>query len=108
VLVAHTPCVAHGEFTHESGDGHHQADALPSSDAEGTPGRANLTSADVHAEHDHCAIASARREKLAIVPRGDPIVRGEGPAGVHDARDEQRRCSIIAILFLAPKNSPPA
>lgn len=99
--VQHAVCAEHGEEIH----------------VEAEPSRAQTAAFDevspraVAPEHghDHCSALLARREDLALVagpvvalPEGRTIERAARPARVASAS------SSVALLRLAPKNSPPA
>lgn len=96
----HVTCAEHGESIELSGvtdgEGHHHV------------GSCLRESSDASPHHDHCVVASVRRERTtctsypaqdvsgALRPGAVPLV----PATARDAR-------TIAIISLAPKNSPP-
>jgi hypothetical protein len=103
VLVRHVTCAEHGELV-EVGKEH----AIAKSARQAAP--ANVVTsespADAHG-HDHCLLAPMRRDRIAAGSPGsfDSLhVDAYGTIGVV-AADEV--APPIAVILLAPKNSPP-
>jgi hypothetical protein len=103
VLVRHVTCAEHGELV-ELGREHATASAAPTRQASATVAAAAAESGH---GHEHCLIAPMRRDRLAA----------SAPAALDSAHiDAYGTIGVlvadavpppIAVIFLAPKNSPP-
>lgn len=119
LLVEHVVCPEHGELVHvdqlgahpRSGKAHPGEPGLHAdhgTEDDGHPTLRSVSAEDGH-EHDHCAVRSERRETFALPPADLSSVVGIAAApliGALVARSEPAQS--IPLLFLAPKNSPPA
>ena len=106
LVVRHTICPEHGEAIHSESPG--EAQTLDSSHESTTaePALGPTTPSAEHA-HDHCLALTNTRERFAPLPAPDVMpgplpaaadLPSLGPVGVAPA---------VAVLLLAPKNSPP-
>jgi hypothetical protein len=107
VSVQHGVCPEHGEVVHGPHVGGGEALA-PVLTLEGLlPALRNNPAPSAEHEHEHCLFVSARRGQAvpeqALRPlRAAPLTIVRQPAGEAPARVQS-----IALLLLAPKNSPP-
>ena len=107
LLVRHTVCPEHGELIHAGEPGHEVARSAPEREGK-QPGVGAAATAASHG-HDHCALLSDRRERLALRPHSPSVVP---PHETELLAATWTRKSLhaysVPLLFLAPKNSPPA
>ena len=102
VLVRHVTCAEHGELI-ELG---HDRVTNAMSASRRTTTVANSSSAETHG-HEHCLVASTRRERISLrlQPIADSLrVDAYGTVGL--GRDVDI-APPIALILIAPKNSPP-
>jgi hypothetical protein len=109
-LVRHAICPEHGELIHP--DDLSGSAAAPKTLAKTTnPAdlaiQATTQFPAVHG-HDHCLLASYRRQRIAMAA-GTAAVARPFPAAVGNRRmADAPRPALVALYRLAPKNSPPA
>ncbi len=107
LIVRHTICPEHGEALHAGAYG--QAQGLPATHAGATndPALDKGTAPAEHA-HDHCLARANTRERFALLPFLDVA---PGPlllAAPLPSRTSAAVTPALAVLRLAPKNSPPS
>jgi hypothetical protein len=103
VLVRHVTCAEHGELVEV---GRVRATAKPTEHHRPT-NAVSAESTDIAHGHDHCVIAPMRRDRIASRPPAalDSIhIDAYGTIGAIAADDI---APPIAVISLAPKNSPP-
>lgn len=99
-VVEHATCPEHGETVHVV---RRNADRGPSSMALGA---AHVKAASDESAHEHCAVGLQQRHRLSVSPAQEDrapqpsALRARAIAGL-------TRPPAIALLVLAPKNSPP-
>jgi hypothetical protein len=106
LIVRHTICPEHGEAIHSASPGETQA-LRPSHE-----GATNAPALDVGATpaehaHDHCLAQANTRERLALLPAADLMT---GPLLLAPPLPSLASIALtpaVAVLLLAPKNSPP-
>lgn len=104
-LVQHVTCPEHGELIHAEAGAEFYTLSLSAPAGEGE--RQSVTSGtEAEHEHDHCPVLLSRREDAAAAtPRVCPFADLPRLAGL-TAPAESPHAQVIAILHLAPKNSP--
>ena len=113
LLVRHVVCPEHGELIHPDEQGGRAGAAAPShAVAKATlPGVSSIQAAAERPAthgHDHCLLASHRRERATLpVCRVSAVISGPKNVGIRHVEDAPRPATV-AIFRLAPKNSPPA
>jgi hypothetical protein len=107
LAVRHAICPEHGEAIHSESS--HEAQAMPATheDATAHPTLGRGAPLAEH-DHDHCLARANTRQRFALwlvpdVMSGSPLV-----AATLSARLAVRIAPPVAVLLLAPKNSPPA
>ena len=108
LLVQHSTCPEHGEIIDQPAGPPAHADSLVGQAAPAQPAWQSAESADEH-RHAHCAFVLSRRQvftaSVAISAYlAPPPIEHPAPLAQKDVRPVTR----IAVLRLAPKQSPPA
>jgi hypothetical protein len=101
-LVEHRTCALHGEALH----GGHGA-PTPSIETYSFP-TAQPTGDAASDGHDHCVSVAPGRERFVMGPRGGDDASSQVSVQPRGSRDLERPAHPIAVISLAPKNSPPA
>jgi hypothetical protein len=101
-LVEHRTCAMHGEATH----GGHGA-VSPAFESTLLPA-AQPASDAVSDGHDHCVCMALGRERFVLAPLGSDGMFAIVSAALQGIQVVQQSALSIAVLSLAPKNSPPA
>jgi hypothetical protein len=107
LIVRHTICPEHGEAMHSGAPSETQALAPTREGATSDPSAGSGVPPAQHA-HDHCPAQAHTRERFALLPAADSM---PGPLLLASplpslAAVAARRA--VAVLRLAPKNSPPS
>jgi hypothetical protein len=107
LIVRHTICPEHGEAIHSNSPS--EAQAMPPTH-EGTAADPALGGGAPPAEHahDHCLARANTRERFAVLPAPDST---PGPLLAATALPSLSAVAVapaVAVLRLAPKNSPPS
>jgi hypothetical protein len=103
VLVRHVTCAEHGEMV-EVGN---EQDLVATTANEEAPAAVAATSpADAHG-HDHCLIVPMRREHAALGTAGSFDSAHLDAYGTIGHGGDSLISPPIALILLAPKNSPP-
>jgi hypothetical protein len=107
LLTRHVVCPEHGELIHVGDAAAHGLTAAPAEEkTEGSyRGRSESAAFDVH---DHCSVSALRREQPSLRQAPATLVNACAPAPVARVAHSVACPSLIAILQLAPKGSPPA
>ncbi|MDB4966915.1 MAG: hypothetical protein JWN44_2604 [Myxococcales bacterium] len=103
VLVRHVTCAEHGDLVEV---GHERTLVAASSRRQAPTAIATATLDEIH-RHEHCLIAPMRRDRLAAgtaASRDSAHIDAYGTIGVVV---DGGVVPPIAIIILAPKNSPP-
>jgi hypothetical protein len=108
LIVHHTICPEHGETIHSGLPS--QAQALPAPPQRATSDAGLTAHGTPPAEdaHDHCLTGANTRERFALLPFLDVA---PGPlllAAPLPSRTSAAVAPALAVLRLAPKNSPPS
>jgi len=105
-IVQHTICAEHGEVIHSGSP--HEARALPAPDEGAASGPALGGEAPpVEHAHDHCLARANARERFALLPALDLMPGSLVATATPPALSAVSVAPAIAVLLLAPKNSPP-
>jgi hypothetical protein len=106
LIVRHTICPEHGETIHSGVPGGTLAPRLTN---EGTPADPVLGAGAPPAEcaHDHCLARANTRERFALLPALDSKPDRLLLAAVLPSLSAVDAAPAVAVLLLAPKNSPP-
>jgi hypothetical protein len=107
LIVRHTICPEHGEMIHSGPSGAVQAMRPIRAGAAVDPALDGGAVPSEHA-HDHCRALANTRERFAMLPAldlmpGSLLVATTGPTLSYVAL-----APAVAVLLLAPKNSPPS
>jgi hypothetical protein len=105
-IVRHTICSEHGEAIHSGSPGearglrpaHEGAAADPALGQGGPPAEHS---------HDHCLALANTRERFALLPALDLITGPLVAAARLPSLSAVSAAPAVAVLFFAPKNSPP-
>jgi len=107
LIVRHTICPEHGETIHSGLPS--QAQALPAPPQRATSDAGLTAHGRPPAEdaHDHCLTGANTRERFAWLPTADLL-----PGALPSAKPLPSLATValppaVAVLLLAPKNSPP-
>jgi len=107
LVVRHTICPEHGEAIHSASSsqvqamrpGHQSAAADPALDSGATPAE--------HA-HDHCLARANTRERFALLPVPELVPGPLLAAATPPSPSVVGAAPALALLRVAPKNSPPS
>jgi hypothetical protein len=107
LIVRHTICREHGETIHSGSPS--ETPALPPGRESATGDRAlgSGTPAVEHA-HDHCLAQANTRERFALLPVADLLPGPPLAAARLPSLAAVALTPAVAVLLLAPKNSPPS
>jgi hypothetical protein len=107
LIVRHTICPEHGEAIHAASPS--EAQALRASPAGLASGPA-LDRGATPAEHadDHCLARANTRERFALLPTPDVTPGSLLETATLPSLSTVAVAPAVAVLFLAPKNSPPS
>jgi hypothetical protein len=106
LIVRHTICPEHGEAIHSGSPSETPALRPTHEGATGDPALGSGAPLAEHA-HDHCLARANPRERFALLPALD---LRPGPLLVAATLPSLSAVAVapaVAVLFLAPKNSPP-
>jgi hypothetical protein len=109
-LVPHVSCPEHGELIHESQHtGSSAAHTEERSSAGGAqfPAVQGVPERDGAHDHDHCFAATDRRDGLCVASCAWSVAGGPPSSATSPFRASTLGSPAIALLLLAPKNSPP-
>lgn len=106
LIVRHTICHEHGEAVHSGTPSEAPALHLIHESATGEPALGSGAAAAEHA-HEHCLAQANTRERFAWLPTADLL-----PGALPSAKPLPSLATValppaVAVLLLAPKNSPP-
>ena len=107
LIVRHTICPEHGEAIHSGSPNETQALPLTNEGATSDPSSGSGAPPAEHA-HDHCLAQANTRERFALLPAADSM---PGPLLLAPPRPSLAAVAAtpaVAVLRLAPKNSPPS
>ena len=106
LIVRHTICPEHGEAIHAASP---SAQALRAS-PEGLVSGPALGGGATPAEHadDHCLARANTRERFALLPIPEAITGALLATATLPSRSSVAVAPAVAVLLLAPKNSPPS
>jgi hypothetical protein len=107
LIVRHTICREHGEAVHSGSPGETPALRPGHEGATGDRALGGGAPAPEHA-HDHCLAQANTRERFALLPAADLL---PGPLLLAAPLPSLAAVAVapaVAVLRLAPKNSPPS
>jgi hypothetical protein len=107
LIVRHTICPEHGEAIHSGSPSETQA-LGPSHEGSTNAPALDGGAAPAEHEHDHCLAQANTRERFALLPAADSM---PGPlllAPPLPSLAAVAATPAVAVLRLAPKNSPPS
>ena len=107
LIVRHTICPEHGEAIHSGSPSETQALRPSHEGATNAPALDGGAAPAEHA-HDHCLAQANTRERFALLPSADLTT---GPLLLAPPRPSLAAVAAtpaVAVLRLAPKNSPPS
>jgi hypothetical protein len=107
LMVRHTICPEHGEAIHAASPS--EAQALRAS-PEGLVSGPALGGGATPAEHadDHCLARANTRERFALLPIPEAITGPLLATATLPSLSSVAVAPAVAVLLLAPKNSPPS
>jgi hypothetical protein len=107
LIVRHTVCPEHGEALHSSA--HSETQALPPTHEDATSDAAlDSGAAPADHAHDHCLAQANTRERFALLPALDSMPVPLLLAATLPSLSAVGVAPAMAVLLLAPKNSPPS
>jgi hypothetical protein len=104
LIVRHTICPEHGEATHSGSPD--EAQALRPTHVPGHTTLDRVAEAAQHS-HDHCLARANTRERFAWLPAVDSRPVPLLVTATLPSLTAVDRAPAVAVLLLAPKNSPP-
>jgi hypothetical protein len=107
VTVQHAVCPEHGEVVHGPPGGSEVALAPALALGGQLPALSPSSAPAAGHEHDHCLLLSQRRGQAVPEPAPRPVRNAAQPARQVPGREVACCARSIALLRLAPKNSPP-
>lgn len=106
LLVPHTVCPVHGELVHvEPGNEHHHA-GLAGGGRFAAIG--SVETPEAHHGHEHCVLVSNRRSLVALRPAAEGSLAPPRLSAALEWLEDVSPGARVALLRLAPKQSPPA
>ena len=106
-IVRHTICREHGEAIHSGSPGGAQALRPTHQVAPADPALAGGGQPAAHS-HDHCLAQAKTRERFALLPVPELIPAPLLVAATFPSLAGVSMAPAVAVLLLAPKNSPPS